>query len=104
MFLDRHPDRPGKKSDLKHLGYWHSVLLDPKTMLVVDTGMSFDHYEESFGKEGLPLPSEQSRQFATSSAIHRVPVPIPPNGFYCAPTWPLGSHSGSYWKNWVRRS
>jgi hypothetical protein len=53
MFLDHHPDTPGKKTALKHLGYWHAVKLDPKTGDVLGTGMSYDHYEE---RGGLPLP------------------------------------------------
>ena len=54
MFLDRHPDRPGKETTLKHLGYWHSVKLDPKGE-VHGTGMSYDNYE---AQGGLPLPSD----------------------------------------------
>ena len=58
MFIDRHPDLPGKKSDLKHLGYWHSVSIDPKTNLPLKTGHDFREYERNFGEGGLPLPGE----------------------------------------------
>jgi len=51
MFLDHHPNTPGRKSKLKHLGYWHSVSID----LPLKTGYSFESYER---QGGLPLPGE----------------------------------------------
>lgn len=58
LIIDRHPDLPGKKSNLKHLGYWHSVSIDPKTNMAFKTEFDFEYYEETFGEGGLPLPSE----------------------------------------------
>lgn len=58
MIIDRHPDQPGQKSKFKHIGYWHSVSIDPKSNLPLKTGHSFESYEKSFGEAGLPLPSE----------------------------------------------
>jgi hypothetical protein len=56
MILDRLPDRPGKQTTLKFLGYWHSVAIDPKTKLPNKTGIEFDRYAERF--ESLPVPSD----------------------------------------------
>jgi hypothetical protein len=56
MFLDHHPDTPGRKTSLKHLGYWHSVVIDSKSNgVVLKTGFSYESYEK---QGGLPLPSD----------------------------------------------
>ena len=59
MILDKDPSKPGEKTSLKFLGYWHAVKIDPKTMQVVShDDYCYDRYEKDLGKGYLPLPSD----------------------------------------------
>lgn len=68
MILDRHPSTmsgpawdahvANRKKGLKYLGYWHSVMIDPVSMMPVKTGHDYARYTATFGEKGLPLPSD----------------------------------------------
>lgn len=65
MILNTHPDMHSflpefrkDNSSLKFIGYWHSVLIDPQSLEIVQPGHEFDRYEKRFGITGLPIPSD----------------------------------------------
>jgi len=58
MILNCHPDQPGKKTKLKFIGYWHAISVDPISLMPTKLLYSFDHYANTFGEFGLPIPSD----------------------------------------------